>query len=171
MTASNVLKDFADDDADDFGQVTASIDYHYHLSRRVAVGLETGWSYNSYGIYTNEWIGYLLPDVPHESVENHHVTFTSRAFFVAPSVKYQWYETDNQLFRFYSRLAVGALRQHLTFKPHGMEGVERVDRTRWRCAPHVVFAGVEFGHQFIRLYSELGYGTQGIFTTGFKITL
>jgi len=173
--------------------VTFNLEYHYRLDKQWAVGAIMGWGHSgdTYSCYDN-----VLK--PAEGMENSFTTIRkhgdekSNTFYLAPSLRYAWFVKGK--FRLYSRVALGAMRQHTTFKYresthlemlcdlghyHEVEAPdllnqkenESSDETKWKLAYQLTTVGFDFGIEPIRVFSELGYGCQGVFTLGVRLAL
>lgn len=149
---------------DILGESFASInlEYYYRLNERWALGAIMGWGYASKSYYR----------IPIEE----DAGMTSKYFYMAPSLKYAWFLKG--IFRLYSRLATGAIRQHTTFDiSRWQDGHDTTmtdtcsDEVKWKLAYQLTPVGFDFGIEPIRVYSELGYGCQGVFTIGVKVGL
>lgn len=159
---------------------TISIDYLYHLSRRWAVGGLFGWGYAGGNFNGNvpSWPSSpQAPNGPDDFPIFREGHLISRSFYILPFARFSWYVTDNQVFRCYSKLAIGFMKQVNDFRPSAdqneqqigdLKPIYRIDR---RLTFQVAVGGIEFGNQRIRLYSEMGYGCQGILTVGAKLAL
>lgn len=146
--------------------VTFNLEYHYRFDWHWAAGAIVGWG-RSEGSY------HRCDDI-RTSVEDSYDCFirdrggiSSRVFYLAPSVKYDWFLKGK--FRLYSRVALGAMRQHTTFEYKMMEA--SYDEVEWKVAYQLTPIGFDFGIEPIRVYSELGYGCQGVFTIGARVAL
>ena len=155
-----------------------NLEYNYRLTKQWAIGAIMGWGRASEGYYRfpNEH----LSDFPTE--EDRYSTredadMTSKVFYVAPSLRYAWFLRGK--FRLYSRLAVGAMRQHTSFKVTRWEENKpstkltdaSSDEVKWKLAYQLTPVGFDFGIEPIRVYSELGYGCRGVFTIGVRVGL
>ena len=166
----------------------AGLEYHYRLNRKWDVGVLANWGIAREGYdsqyYVPEYADprYYQPDfngIGHEF---------SRFFVVAPSVRYTWCEGFG--WRCYSRLALGALRQHLRFEYNeypwqyneypqadtNQTSTETTDpeptltdiseKTKWRMAYQLTAIGGSIGSDVFSLWGELGYGSLGIVRLG-----
>ena len=159
---------------------TISVDYLYHLSHRWAIGGLFGWAYANGDVSQNGYDDLSeqpTPPSPDNSRSFREGHLISRSFYVLPFARYSWYVTDNQVFRCYSKIALGFMRQVNDFRPEtdregrlvgGMQPIFRTDR---KLTFQFTLGGIEFGNQRIRLYSECGYGCQGMFNVGMKVAL
>lgn len=159
---------------------TVSVDYLYRLSLRWAAGGLFGWGYGG-----GNFADYNFPDDPQPDNPTDNAYFPSfrtghllsRSFYLLPFARYSWYVTDNRVFRCYSKVALGYMRQVCDFRPNRdtnpqhVEELKSIYRTYQRFTFHVTVGGIEFGRQRIRLYSELGYGCQGFLNVGMKVAL
>ena len=185
--------DVGDDYEDLMGKsfFTFNLEYHYRLDKQCAVGAIMGWGHSGdiYGCYDN-----VLEPV--EGMENSitktwkHGDEESNTFYLAPSFRYAWFVKGK--FRLYSRVALGAMRQHTTFKYkeathlemlcnlghyHEVESSdllyqsqnESSDEDKWKLAYQLTPLGFDFGIEPIRVFSEWGYGCQGVFKIGVRL--
>lgn len=145
---------------------TFNLEYHYRFERHWAAGAIVGWGrskgsyYRSYEILASaeEFDDSFIPDSG---------DMLSKVFYLAPSIKYDWFLKGK--FRLYSRVALGAMRQHTTFDYRKAE--TSFDEVKWKVAYQLTPIGFDFGIEPIRVYSELGYGCQGVFTIGARVAL
>lgn len=171
--------------------VTFNLEYHYRLDKQWAVGAIMGWAHSgdSYSRYDK-----VLEPV--EGMANNYTTICkygdeeSNTFYLAPSLRYAWFVKGK--FRLYSRVALGAMRQHTTFKYRELtrlemlcdldhlhivespellnqEQNEKSDDVKWKLAYQLTPLGFDFGIEPIRVFSEWGYGCQGIFNIGARL--
>ncbi|MCI6619772.1 MAG: hypothetical protein MSD82_13075 [Prevotella sp.] len=173
-------EDFTDSGLFGITHGTVSVDYLYRFSHRWAAGGLFGWGYGG-----GNFADYNFPDNPQTDNPTDKTYFLpfrtghllSRSFYMLPFARYSWYVTDNRVFRCYSKVALGYMRQVCDFRPDRDMNPQRVDElksiyhTYQRFTYHVTVGGIEFGHQRIRLYSELGYGCQGFLNVGMKVAL
>lgn len=158
--------------------LSANIEYHYRLNRRWAVGalLGVGLSRETYyGEYaTSELVG--RPITPYLEYRDGEEKCWYMA--VAPSLRLKWYETN--ACQVYSRIALGALYQHLSFDyrvfpctdwyhvPEVPSYTESTDRVKWRMAYQLTPIGFNMGSDAFHLFGELGYGCLGVVRLGFS---
>ena len=185
--------DAGDDYEDLVGKsfVTFNLEYHYRFDKQWAVGVIMGWGHSgdTYSRYDN-----VLEPV--EGMANNYTTICkygdeeSNTFYLAPSFRYAWFVKGK--FRLYSRVALGAMRQHTTFKYresthlemlcdfnhfHTVESPEFLnkeqnessDEVEWKLAYQLTPLGFDFGIEPIRVFSEWGYGCQGVFNIGVRL--
>ena len=146
--------------------VTLNLEYHYRFDRRWAAGAIMGWGRSAEGYYSSN--GLETPVKGSDgSFREDTGNMLSKIFYLAPSVKYDWFLKGK--FRLYSRVALGAMRQHTTFDFNKIE--ESFDEVKWKVAYQLTPIGFDFGIEPIRVYSELGYGCQGVFTIGARLAL
>ena len=105
----------------------------------------------------------------------------SRFFVIAPSVRYTWKESRG--FRCYSRIALGALRNHNTFgyivcdkpfdlipfKDQKIVEYKDIDKIIWRATGQLTAIGGTAGFSHFQVFGELGYGSLGIVRLGASI--
>ena len=164
--------------------VVFTAEYHYRLNRKWDLGGLAAWGYSA--LYYSE----KNKEIPDEAeplcvdVNNLNTSFGyegCRTFSFAPSMRYTWYE--QRMFRLYSRVALGAMRQHLNFAATIYEKLpgdaflysirkEREDRIKWRMAYQITPLGVTFGKSdHFKSFLELGYGCLGVVNFGFTVCL
>lgn len=132
-------------------------EYFYNLTSKLGMGLSVGFGRTSEG----------LDNFSMESELRSWTDAHSRLFYVMPEVRYRWYQTKNGLFSVYSKAALGYARQH-----NWLDSDSTFDEKKNTFAYQVTVGGIEFGSKrWPHLYSELGYGHQGIFIIGIKLGL
>lgn len=155
----------------------AGLEYHCRLNRRWDIGVVANWGlsrevYSAYYSFSGEFI---TPEThPEEYADAEELC---RFFVAAPSVRYTWYEVSGC--RCYSRVALGALRHHLTFdyrrypwkvssSPDEPEPLftDSTDKIKWRMACQLTALGVSFGGENFHFFGELGYGSLGVVRLG-----
>ena len=146
--------------------VTLNLEYHYRFDRRWAVGAIMGWGRSS-GSYHRFYDIQTSVEGFGDSYIRDSGDMLSKVFYLAPSIKYDWFLKGK--FRLYSRVALGAMRQHTTFDYRDLE--VSFDEVKWKVACQLTPIGFDFGIEPIRVYSELGYGCQGVFTIGARLAL
>lgn len=160
----------------------AGVEYHYRLNRKWDIGVLANWglSRESYSAYYNLSGEFITPENhPDECAD---ATESCCFFVVAPSVRYTWYEVSGC--RCYSRIALGALRHHLTFdykrypwadyyssdyiSPDEQEPLftDSTDKVKWRMAYQLTALGVAFDSDNFHFFGELGYGSLGVVRLG-----
>ena len=133
------------------------IEYFYNFTRKWSVGLSVGFG------KTSEGLDNFCMEQELRSWTNAH----SRLFYVMPEVRRRWYQTQNGLFSVYSKIALGYARQH-----NWLDSDSAFDEKKNGIAYQITAGGIEFGSKrWPHLYSELGYGHQGIFVIGIKLGL
>ncbi len=132
--------------------ITAAVEYYYNIDRHWAVGglVATGSGAHSF-------------NGPSGCEERRG----SNIWFAMPHVRFTWLHSRFDILRLYSRIGLGYLWQHLSAEQSCAGRVYAADH-RSRLAYQVSVVGVEFGCRAVRLYSECGYGAQGVFTLGVK---
>lgn len=132
--------------------ITAAIEYYYNIDRHWAVGglVATGSGAHSF-------------NGPSGCEERRG----SNIWFAMPHARFTWLHSRFDILRLYSRIGLGYLWQHLSAEQSCAGRVYAADH-RSRLAYQVSVVGVEFGCRAVRLYSECGYGVQGVFTLGVK---
>lgn len=147
----------------------ANMEYHYRLNRRWEVGGMAAWGL-SRDLYTD-----TDPYIPNKPWFV-NASELSRYFAVAPSVRFTW--TENDAVRLYSRLALGYMRHHLSFRynrekpsPDGLNSsivlmTESTERLKHRLGYQLTVVGgvAEVGH--LHLFGEVGYGCLGLVRLG-----
>lgn len=166
--------------------VTFNLEYNYRLNKQWAIGLIMGW-----GRSVESYSGYDDLNEPDNRNGNYlYSKESSKTFYLAPSLRYGWFQRGK--IRLYSRIALGTMRQHTTFDftkmsfsannyddyffIEYMDDWNRVeeessDEIKWKFAYQLTAFGFDFGIEPIRIFSELGYGCQGVFTIGARIGL
>ncbi|MBQ7421437.1 MAG: hypothetical protein IJV27_04780 [Prevotella sp.] len=164
---------------DIFGSIylQAGVEYHYQLSRKWEVGALADW-----GLSRDSYSAYYGTAEPANPVNYGLANELCRFFVVAPSVRYTWYDWGEC--RYYSRLAFGAMRHHLTFNYGCYSSVgdppadwltadaqvplytDGTDKVKWRMAYQLTAIGVSLGSQSFNLFGELGYGCLGYVRVG-----
>ena len=166
--------------------VQAGVEYHYRLNRKWDIGVLADWSISreGYSAYYDFQGEVITPETHPEEYAN--ASEFCRFFVVAPSVRYTWYEVSGC--RCYSRIALGALRHHLTFSyerypwvfysPDYTAPVEAeplftdsTDKMKWRMAYQMTALGVAFGGDNFHFFGELGYGSLGVVRLGIGFAL
>ncbi|MBQ8486983.1 MAG: hypothetical protein IJ533_04980 [Prevotella sp.] len=157
--------------------VSLNLEYYYRLNKQWAVGAMMGWGRASEGSYQysgEEFAGVAMGEDLYST--RVYADMTSKFFYMAPSLRYAWFLRGN--FRLYSRLAMGAIRQHTSFDVMRWHNGQEIrvtdassDEVKWKPAYQLTPIGFDFGIEPIRVYSELGYGCQGIFTIGVRMAL
>lgn len=161
-------------------------EYHYRLNSKWDLGVLANW-----GAYANSYFTdyFRLDDA--ETVEDLPTEYSTaeedcQLFIVAPSVRYTWSESGST--RCYSRLALGVMRNHLTFRyerlpfvgeksinSNDVKGISPVftdntDKVKWRLAYQLTAVGGSVGIDSFRFFGELGYGCLGIVRLGVCMT-
>ena len=133
------------------------LEYFYNITRKWSVGFSIGFGQTSEGLDNFN----MEPEL--RSWTNAH----SRLFYVMPEMRHRWYETKNGLFSVYSKVALGYASQH-----NWLDDDSAFDEKKNTFAYQITAGGIEFGSKrWPHLYSELGYGHQGIFIIGIKLGL
>ena len=156
------------------------LEYHYRLSRKWDIGVLADW-----GVSEDSYFAYYYPSGDAYSPDTNPDDWASANecchFFVfAPSVRYTWYETNSS--RYYSRIALGAMRHHLTFDykrypwndyPSMSNSfsdmpsfTDSTDNIKWRMAYQLTAIGATIGSQSFNFFGEIGYGSLGIVRLG-----
>lgn len=132
--------------------ITAAVEYYYNIDRHWAVGglVATGSGAHSFNGFSG--------------CEERR---RSNIWFAMPHARFTWLRSRFDILRLYSRVGIGYLWQHLSAK-QSCAGRSYAADCRSRLAYQVSVVGVEFGSRAVRLYSECGYGVQGVFTLGVK---
>lgn len=144
---------------------TVNLHVGYRFAKKWTAGLDYGFGSAS---HTHEEVTeYAMPPIPIPTKISTIRTKLS-VWYIMPSLKYQWWETDNRFWRFYSSAAVGLGHKKAYRYNHIVEPHEELTRNSCDVAYHFTFAGVEFGRAPIRVFTELGYGCKGTFAIGGK---
>ena len=158
--------------------VTFNLEYNYRLNKQWAIGVIMGW-----GRSVEPYSGYDDLNDPDKGDDYYlYGNELSKTFYLAPSLRYGWFQRRN--IRLYSRIALGTMRQHTItdldkvaflenrYIEYGKQvNVESSDEIKWKFAYQLTALGFDFGIEPIRVFSELGYGCQGVFTIGARIGL
>jgi hypothetical protein len=173
--------------------VQAGFEYHYRLNRKWEIGALVNWGLSNYN-YCADYFAEGGPHSPWEEPEEYALANERCKFFVfAPSVRYTWKETPWT--RTYSRIALGAMRHHLSFdykRYPWQDGYDYMsypnseydrmaelqtpimtdgeDKIQWRMAYQLTAIGASFGGRHFNCFGELGYGCLGIVRLGLGIT-
>ena len=155
--------------------VQAGIEYHYRLNRKWEIGMLVNWGVSNDNYDTSNDFDYYYSSYgyPHlYGYANEHCNF----FVFAPSVRYTWYETPK--YRLFSRVALGAMRHHLSFDVDQWENndpntsicrlvnEEYYAETKWRMAYQISPIGICVGAHNLKFIAELGYGCLGVLNMG-----
>ena len=156
------------------------LEYHYRLNRKWDIGVLADW-----GLSKDSYFAYYFPSEAANTPDANPDDWASanecsRFFVFAPSVRYTWYETNSS--RYYSRIALGAMRHHLTFdyKRYPWNDYHIVgnalsnipsftdgnDNIKWRMAYQLTAIGATIGSQSFNFFGEIGYGSLGIVRFG-----
>ena len=147
-----------------FNSLGIGAHYFYHFNHRIAVGALFGWVYQNDDLSADEYAG---PNEQKEPLSSANIS--NRAFYVMPAMKYTWGYTPH--INFYSKAGLGIYRQHLTLEGDGFPANEQKNEIRWRMAGQISPFGVEFGRGMFRMFTEVGYGAEGIIKMGFSLRL
>ncbi|MBQ9533180.1 MAG: hypothetical protein IJR71_04370 [Prevotella sp.] len=161
----------------------AGAEYHYRLNRKWEVGMLANWGRytESYFGKTGKWSTQNTDDMYDQSDMDVSASEDSRFFVIAPSVRYTWMESKG--FRCYSRIALGALRNHNTFgyivcdkpfdlipfKDQKIVEYKDIDKIIWRATGQLTAIGGTAGFSHFQIFGELGYGSLGIVRLGASI--
>ena len=159
----------------------AGVEYHYRLNRKWDVGVLADW-----GISREGYSSYYYQSVHADPVTADPEYFADaneqcRFFVFAPSLRYTW--SERRYYRSYSRIALGAMRHHLTFDYKRFPWVgyhpdeasytaqipvftDSMDKIKWRMAYQLTAIGFSFGSQSFSFFGELGYGSLGVVRLG-----
>ena len=143
--------------------LTLSLQYHYRLNNRWAVGIMAGWG-RATGGYENS---------SYQETNDAKVGI----FYVMPSVKLTWKHFPHC--QFYSQVAAGMMRRHSKFSVAVYDSgyaeeprmLEETDKLVWRPSYQLTAFGINVGGERLNFFSELGYGCAGVFNMGFRISL
>lgn len=146
-----------------------NFEYHYRLNQTSALGFIFGW-----GVSSNDYEGCLKSDNRDDLYLVSNGSESSRIFHIAPSYRYSWYRFSNNKCSLYSRLAVGAMRQHMQYKFGAKESeyadhstpidnmAVSYDQVKWKATYQITAVGFDAGLGSFHVYDELGYGCQGV---------
>ena len=143
--------------------LTLNLEYHYRLNKLWAIGTIMGFgrSYENYG--QSDETPITIDGKESQYLNSKYGEGRSNLFYLALSVRRAWFIKGN--FRLYSRVALGTMRQHTSFDYEE----ESSDEVKWKMAYQLTPLGFDFGIEPIRVYSELGYGFQGVFNIGARL--
>lgn len=155
------------------GGTAWSVDYYYHLSRRIAVGGYLGIARSDAMLGINhrdsvlDYKQYVGLDQTKDYYKYVHRwergNVNVRSYFVMPSLK--WYWTNLPWCSFYMKGTAGLNIQHLWMDAEGESAERADDYTRnsvcWAWA--VVPFGWEIGHKHARGFMELGTGSSRLY--------
>ena len=161
----------------------AGLEYHYRLNRKWDIGILADW-----GLSRDSYSTYYFPsgDANSPAANPDDWAFANeccRFFVFAPSVRYTWHEKNSSRVgeltssRCYSRIALGAMRHHLTFdyKRYPWNDQQSVNipsftdstnNIKWRMAYQLTAIGATIGSQSFNFFGEIGYGSLGIVRLG-----
>ena len=154
--------------------IVGKLEYHYRFDKKWDFGAMMAWGVSNENYddrnyyYDNEQK--RLRSIFGDGYER--CTF----FSFAPSVRYTWYETPK--YRLFSRVALGAMRHHLSFDVDQWENndpntsicrlvnEEYYAETKWRMAYQISPIGICVGAHNLKFIAELGYGCLGVLNMG-----
>ena len=154
--------------------VFLNFEYHYRFNKTFALGGIFGWGYS-----TEQYDGFEDQDestyLAKSGKEN------SRIFYLAPSFRYTWCHFDRYKCNLYSRVALGALRQHMRFdygeslvdnSARSDDDIEKIpdlsyNEVDWKFTYQLTIVGLDIASH---VYTELGYGCKGVWTiVGYRV--
>ncbi len=137
----------------DIGAVGLSLDYKYRLNKRFSTGISVGCNYNSDG-YS-------------DSVGKDGSIYEATFVYTMPTLTYTWYQTDNEWFRVYSAVGLGAafLHEHMDVAEYQLR------KNSLKLAYNATYAGISVGGQHVKFFSEFSAGCKNIFTLGMEVRL
>lgn len=147
---------------------TISLQYHYRISHSFSVGATVGWGH---ALHHYGELKLLHPLIPFPAGMKRKVHMHSHTLYIAPSMRWTWYELRSHWLRLYSSLSVGVIRQKMEFRPVSLDNAVPLTVRKWRMTYQVTPVGLEFGKRAFRGFAELGYGYQSVFNTGLRIAL
>ena len=160
--------------------IIGKMEYHYRLNRKWDIGAMVAWGMSSQNyIEKNYYIDRQQNNNDLGLISTGGETCSS--FSLSPSVRYTWYERG--ICRFYSRVALGMMRNHLHFdlekwKSNGLYGtIEGLDHKenfcnkKWRMAYQFSPLGMSLGAGPVRFIFEIGYGSIGVCNIGLACCL
>lgn len=167
--------------------VIGKLEYHYRLNRKWDIGAMVAWGVSSQSYIDENYYNYSI-DEQQKSGALVLVTTgseTCRSFSFAPSVRYTWWETwfGQVACRFYSRVALGMMRNHLHFDlkrwksyemykiQEGLDHKENFCNKKWRMGYQISPFGMSLGTGPVRFILELGFGCIGVCNIGLGICL
>ena len=159
--------------------LTLSLQYHYRLNNRWAVGIMAGWG-RATGGYENSSYQETNSLLTEESSDSPAPWGDAKVgiFYVMPSVKLTWKHFSHC--QFYSQVAAGMMRRHSKFSVAVYDSgnaeaepkmLEKTDEIVWRPSYQLTAFGINVGGERLNFFSELGYGCAGVFNMGFRISL
>ena len=158
--------------------VLANLEYHYHLNRQWDIGTIVAWGLSRHSYIDEQY--YTDPQLINGSLTQQRLGSHSCRYFAAmPSIRYIW--KTGRSYRFYSGVALGVMRHHLTFDyeiyPFKDEQIvldhptllERYDQVRWRAAYQLNAFGMSIGNDSFHFFFDLGYGCLGVANVGIRV--
>ncbi|MBQ7421345.1 MAG: outer membrane beta-barrel protein [Prevotella sp.] len=142
--------------------VAWNAEYEYQIGRHWAVGLTASYAYAGLN-------GALEYDSEDPSWAPGYACVKSRMCYIAPCVKRVWRSADAWLL--YSKASVGLQYNKMTFKATAITDANDAEQRKRTASFQLAIVGVELGKQRVRFYSEVGYGSQGVFKMGVKCAL
>jgi len=144
--------------------VGAAASYLYHVNARLAVGVSA-----ARAVYQEDMSHGGSAPVAIDGWD-YAGTLRNRVTSVMPTVKVRWLSLRGV--DFYSRCAAGLMWQHVYYDaahPAGQHDYTRsrdYDDRRCRAVGHVAPLAIETTAMPLRLFAELGYGVEGLFSLG-----
>ena len=139
-----------------FGAVSMGLRYFYHVDEHWAVGAQLG-HVGDYTPYTKKSADGKRQDAD----------LLLRSTYWMATAKYYWKLMG--IVSLYSKGGIGIQRRHLLFRAYENQDDSRFfDEKKWIPAFQLSPIAIEVGRRNFRFFTELGYGTEGIF--GFGIT-
>ncbi|MBM6993295.1 MAG: hypothetical protein I3J02_08550 [Prevotella sp.] len=145
--------------------------YEYRVDKHLLVGLTAGWgtTWRNYHHYeVDEAILWVIPTKTHTTDD---LRMKSHTFYLAPTVRYEWYHSTRNMLRAYSGASVGITRQTLKAGWRVPDAHPDEKHTRWKLGYHLSALGLEVGPESFMMFGELGYGHQCVFNMGFRVGL
>lgn len=153
--------------------VSAHLEYLYHINRKIAIGGAIGigetkgsgggvpydQSYEGWDAYSyvcRRFINVFFPD--------NIISTYSYSFHIMPEIKYTW--LDNGHFALYSKGGIGIRYYKFDLDSNDTFQYPEIHEDKCKVAYQISPVGIEIGSNHLRFSSELGYGQQGIVNFG-----
>lgn len=145
-----------------------NLDYNYHLSPKIAIGLNASFSL-SHGDIKVSHVEKNASGSGSSLVVGQKIGDTNGMYYaVMPTIKFDWFRREH--ISMYSRVSAGVLFAHTTEKVNdtdsSSERNESTNRTvfEFQVSPF----GIEGGSNHCRAFAEFGFGQCGIAQIGFR---
>lgn len=136
------------------GAASVGLRYYYHIDEHWAVGLQLG--------HVGDYTPYVKTGADGK-VEDAELLL--RSPYLMATAKYYWKPTG--FVSLYSKGGIGAQRRQLLFRAYDNRADNRFfDEKKWLPAFQFSPIAIEVGRHNFRFFTELGYGTEGVFSFG-----